>query len=341
MIDRNYFWPINKLKDIDVETLLNKLTKTGVIISNGNDSYSVQSLKEDIGRIFHNGNDWVWEKEQLSDEAFWIFYKHLQKNNITFSGDPFSPFREQAIIKATKQLKARKEFDKLEDYRQPINSSNIIISPKADKVFFGDVSGHSRNLLPLALIKAKVFGLAGNGWIPIVVPIEPLEFTIGEGQKKYYTRQCNFNWLGLDIKASKCSLQSDLKFFICEEDRQKNEGAVDWIDAYKQKLIKYTKWQRSKAKKLKYIFRVKPDEYITNKQAFIFSILDTKDHGNNISFPKGLKHNKKKRVPKDENGHDYIFVGYISSANIDFIEDDIYYYISQDGNSLALTIDHT
>jgi hypothetical protein len=86
---------------------------------------------------------------------------------------------------------------------------------------------------------------------------------------------------------------------------------------------------------------VKPEEFISKTYNSIFTKLDNKVQGININFPKGFPHNKKTMVPTDKNGNDYIFVGFINSMSVSFIEDDIYYYVSRDGRSLAMTIDHT
>jgi hypothetical protein len=338
-----YLWPQNPLANLDINEILNRMGESGILTKVNNKTFKVIANGKTVAKISIKDLDWLYdgddspENEDLHDTVA----KHFYQFGVDYKDGPYSTIRRAVIAQCVDEIRDRANWSSRGDFANKISmNGDVVWGPTNESVFSQDPEGHGRNLLPLAVIHDSVFGLNGNKHIPIVIPVEPLDGMIGDHKKEYYKGQCHYGWVGFNLDSGKCKLQTDLKFFFREGLRNVKSKAYDYQKEADEVFKNYAKWKKQAQKTYKYIYQGKPTEFIKTKGNALFHKYDSVPPESNIGFPKGFPANKRTRVPIDNNGNDFIFIGTLEMESISFWNGSINFYISCDESSLALSISH-
>ncbi|AXE28498.1 hypothetical protein DK842_00260 [Chromobacterium phragmitis] len=101
------------------------------------------------------------------------------------------------------------------------------VFPEPEQVFADPVERHAKHLLPCVSVALSAVNPAWEGWIHMVLPVEPLDGYVGECSPDYHNEYLAPNWLAFRLTESgHYQLLGDFRFFMLE-----NMADEEWIAA--------------------------------------------------------------------------------------------------------------
>ncbi|MDD7985461.1 hypothetical protein PQO01_20790 [Lentisphaera marina] len=218
------------------------------------------------------------------------------------------------------------------------HNKNLRIYPSPEDVFLSDIETHKKYLLPCSLLYLPSLDNSLDGYLPIIIPIEPEWGCVGYLTNDYHNYYSRENWIGYKIKNGKCSFIGDFKFFhqsafenkpsLTEDEHSLLEGAITGHPI----ILNSYNLQKKRLTQLNFLSKILNKQ--NNPILFSRELDDNSSLGNWAQVEMPLSESayidshgdrSYKRVPITQSGKEFIYIGTVETNNYVALSDDMYY----------------